>query len=314
MLSVTVASEAGDPAVANEDWAQAGGGLVVVLDGATVRTGTGCRHGVPWYVATLGPALVRIAADRTRPLPEALADAIRVTADRHRDTCDLDHPGTPSAATAVLRVNGGSLEHLVLGDVTIVLDTDTDTDTGTGAGTGTVTMTATGTATDPTTVTGSGTENGTMADTDTDSAIRVISDDRVERTALAERARADREPYGSPAKRAALLAMKHAELAARNRPGGYWIAAADPGAAAQALPGAGPLATVRRMAVLTDGAARLVMPFAAVDWSGVLDLLDRYGPAELIRRVRTVEASDPYGVRWPRNKRSDDATVAYVVH
>jgi hypothetical protein len=96
-MRVSTASEAGDVTTPNEDWACASEGLVVVLDGATARTDTGCRYGVAWYTAKLGSALTVNAVDRGVRLGDALADAIGSTAEQHRD-CDLTHPGTPSAS------------------------------------------------------------------------------------------------------------------------------------------------------------------------------------------------------------------------
>lgn len=267
-MRVATASEAGSPKTPNEDWVTAVENLIVVLDGATARTGTGCAHGVAWYTAKLGSSLAGLAADRDLPLVEALHGAIRSAASHHEQSCDLQHPGTPSAATAVLRLNHTVLEYLVLGDVTVVIDT-TD-------------------------------------------GVRVVTDDRVDHTAKAEREEADRYPFGSAEKQAALLRMKHAELAARNQPGGYWVAAADPDAATQAITGAVALTHVRRVAVLTDGAARLVALFGLLNWPEVLDLLEQHGPTELIRRVRAIEAADPSCMRWARNKSSDDATVVYA--
>ncbi|MEV0397167.1 hypothetical protein [Polymorphospora rubra] len=266
-MDVASATAAGIPGRPNEDWAAAADGLMVVLDGATARTATGCTHGVAWYAAQLGSSIADLAADRRVRLDDALATAIRRTADRHRE-CDLTHPGTPSAGVAVVRLDGDVLEYLVLGDVTVAIDTP--------------------------------------------DGIRVVTDDRVDRTATAERADVDRHPLGSAEKQAALLRMKHAELAARNRPGGYWIAAADPTAAAYAITGSLPSDAARRTALLTDGAARLVSPFGLLDWPALLDLLDTAGPTGLIRRVRAVEATDPSCLRWPRNKRGDDATVVYA--
>jgi len=43
-------------------------------------------------------------------------------------------------------------------------------------------------------------------------------------------------------------------------------------------------------------------------------MVGRYGPAELIRRVRRAERSDPDGKRWPRGKPSDDASAVYCTH
>lgn len=90
------------------------------------------------------------------------------------------------------------------------------------------------------------------------------------------------------------------------------MATSDPTAAEHALTGDIPLSEVRQVAALSDGAARAVEPFGLYDWRGALDVLRESGPDELIRRVRTAEASDPEATRWPRNKISDDATAAYV--
>jgi hypothetical protein len=263
-LRTQVATDAGAPGIPSEDRAVVTPSFLVVLDGATVRTETGCIHGVAWYADHLAAAIVDNAS--LGPT-DALAAAIKQTADKHRDTCDLSHPGTPSAAVAIVQVSDGRLRYLVLGDVTIVLDLGAEE--------------------------------------------VVITDDRVGRTAVAERATADALPAGSPEKAAALVRMKRAELAARNVPGGYWIAASDPRAAEHALTGNLRLTQVRRAAILTDGATRIVDPFNVYDWHQTLELLERAGPTALISQVRATEAADPNGERWPRNKLSDDATAVY---
>ncbi|MEU5960342.1 hypothetical protein ABZ777_03950 [Micromonospora parva] len=239
----------------------------MVLDGATARTDTGCRHGVSWYAARLGAAVSALAVDPETTLASALSQAIEAVAKQHPE-CDLTSPGTPSAAVALLRADETEVEFLALGDVTIVLD-------------------------------------GT-------SGLQVITDERVDQTAKKQRRNADRFPIGSKEKQAALIEMKHAELAARNQPGGFWVAAADPSVAQHAITGSARLANLRQCAVLTDGAARIVRMFELLDWHGLLRLLNQEGPHELLRRVREVEQHDPVGARWPRNKRSDDATVVLV--
>jgi hypothetical protein len=52
--------------------------------------------------------------------------------------------------------------------------------------------------------------------------------------------------------------------------------------------------------------------FELTDWAGLLDILDEAGPDEVVRRIRAIETADPEGRRWPRNKRSDDATIVYA--
>jgi len=252
----------------NEDWFSASPHLVVVLDGATARTNTGCTHGISWYAAHLGSALSQGAADANLSLKDVLAAGIESVAALHPQ-CDLTHEGTPSAAVAMVRLQDGWVDYLVLGDVSIVLDTS--------------------------------------------AGISAVSDERVSQTAPIERRIADGYSIGSVEKSEALVRMKHAELAMRNRPGGYWIAAADPSAASQALARRIAIGSLRRFAVLTDGAARIVNVFGELSWRELLDLAEKDGPETVLRRVRVAEESDPEGVRWPRNKRSDDATLALAV-
>lgn len=258
------AIERGNAEKDNEDWVHVSQGLVLVLDGATARTDTGCAHGVAWFVDQLGKAIV----ERTGQLSvaAAVAASISYVAGLHPE-CDLAHPGTPSAAVGALRMAGDWVEHFVLGDVSVVLDVGDQ--------------------------------------------VRVITDDRVSLTASAERAEADRFPIGSSAKQDAMLRMKRQELAARNRPGGYWVAETNPAAVEHALTGQTRLDQLRRFAVLSDGAARAVATFGLYDWANALDLMQVAGATELIRQVRAAEQSDTDGTRWPRNKRSDDATAVF---
>jgi hypothetical protein len=142
--------------------------------------------------------------------------------------------------------------------------------------------------------------------------LEVITDNRVSTTALAERAVADALPNGSPKKAEALVRMKHAELAMRNVPGGFWVATSDPRVVKHAIIGQFPIRQIRRIALLTDGAARAVEPLQIHDWSSLIALLASSGPVELIHQVRAAETADPEAIRWPRNKVHDDATAAFV--
>lgn len=122
-MRVVVASEPGSPARANEDWVLTTPDVIAVMDGATARTDTGCVHGVAWFSTQLGAAVVKRAGNPAASLTNALAGAIADVAALHPE-CDLDHPGTPSAATAVVRLGSRAIEYLVLGDVTVLAEVD----------------------------------------------------------------------------------------------------------------------------------------------------------------------------------------------
>ena len=99
----------------------------------------------------------------------------------------------------------------------------------------------------------------------------------------------------------------------RNQPDGYWVAGAKPAAAYQAVTGSQPHDHVSRAALLSDGVSCLVELYAVVGWPELLGIMQQHGPTHVISRVREVEDADPTGTRWPRYKRSDDATAAFCL-
>ncbi|MFJ4898937.1 hypothetical protein [Streptomyces sp. NPDC088727] len=129
-MRMELATAAGIPGRSNEDWAATflpasgqGGGLVL-LDGVTPPQGDdGCVHSVPWFTARLGGALVELSGSRRDlTLREILAASIRRTADAHRPLCDLSHARTPQATVVMVRWDETAIEHLVLSDSVLLLE------------------------------------------------------------------------------------------------------------------------------------------------------------------------------------------------
>lgn len=325
-VRVSLATEAGSERP-NEDFAVAGPGVVVVVDGAGTPAAlpTGCVHGTAWYArrlavalhgrATAGVTAGATAAGAARGTPggavgpgldECLADAIEEVAALHGGACDLGDPMTPSATVAAVRIREDQVEWLVLADATVALDLAPTAPGGTGEG-----------RPSP-----GGTDSGrpSPAPFDRGAPSRdrlgqggplVVSDHRVTQVTRAQRLRmADELASLGPTGR--FHALVRAQRSAMNVQGGYWVAAADPKAAAEALTGSVPSARVRLAALLSDGAARVVDDFGVMDWPGLLALLAAEGPEGLIARTRELEHGDPDRRRWPRGKRHDDATAAVL--
>ncbi|WP_245572502.1 protein phosphatase 2C domain-containing protein [Actinokineospora enzanensis] len=104
--------------------------------------------------------------------------------------------------------------------------------------------------------------------------------------------------------------------AARNSPGGFWVASTVPDAAYQAVVGTLRTADVSRLAILSDGSARYVDRFGLSDWSGLLNVMEMSGPGELIERVRAaemLETEDDRRTRKLRGKVHDDATAVLLL-
>ncbi|MFF1837053.1 protein phosphatase 2C domain-containing protein [Streptomyces sp. NPDC058231] len=129
-MRIDLATAAGSPARPNEDWAATAlpasgqGGTLVLLDGVTPPQGDdGCAHSVPWFTARLGGCLVELSVSRRDlTLTEILAESIRRTAEAHRSLCDLSHVRTPQATVVLVRWDQDEIEHLVLSDSVLLLE------------------------------------------------------------------------------------------------------------------------------------------------------------------------------------------------
>ncbi len=130
-MRIELATQPGDSLRPNEDFvsvalpASGHGGALVLLDGVTPPPdgGTGCMHGVPWFTARLGGALLELAVSRPdMTLSDCLSAAISRTADAHRDGCDLSHRRTPQATVVLARWDATTVEHLVLSDSVLLIE------------------------------------------------------------------------------------------------------------------------------------------------------------------------------------------------
>lgn len=278
-MRVETATEPGDLRRPNEDHASlmlpasGGGGAFVVLDGVTPpEGGYGCVHGVPWFVARLGGALLELAGGRRDlTLVDCLAEAVARTAAAHRPTCDLSHARTPQATVAAARWDGTAVEHLVLSDAVLLLER---TDGSVQA----------------------------VLDTRLDELPPEVMDLGAAVRAL---------PPDSPERARTAAQYVAAVEALRNAPhgAGFHTAAADPSVARLAVTGEVPRDEIRSLLGMTDGASRWADVFRTGDWAGLLALVRAEGAAGLLARVRAAEKADPEGRAFPRGKRHDDATV-----
>jgi hypothetical protein len=139
---------------------------------------------------------------------------------------------------------------------------------------------------------------------------RAITDTKLDESVARLRPPAGLVP-GTPEHDAAWRAYTQGLDDARNQPGGYWLAAADPAAADHALTGSRPVAALSAVALLSDGASRLADRFHLATWTQICDILTAEGPQGLIAQVRAAESGDPRGERWPRGKIHDDATAVF---
>lgn len=181
----------------------------------------------------------------------------------------------PSSTVAMARVAGSRADLLVLGDSFIFYDT------GTGTGTGML----------------------------TDNRLAALC--QPERRRYRERLAAG-NGYDST-HRELLRALQREQRQHRNRPGGYWIAEADPAAARHALTLSVPVTAMGWAVLATDGTVNTARHLGLDDWPALAPA-DPGSLARFLARCHDWEEyDDPGGREYPRAKRHDDKTIVSVL-
>ena len=284
----------------NEDAWGAEGPLAWIIDGATQPGETVQSLDARTYAHALSRAIRERASDTETSLTEILADAIDRAA-----TWPATEPG-PAATVAMVRRSGSGFEWLVLGDAGLLLQAGGPGDSHVNGGDFPAGDLSVGDLSGPS---GGSPLRSAVAGRTTASPRRVtlITDDRLGSVAVPERearrrARAAGADASEIAERSAEL--YRAELAMRNRPGGYWVASDAPEAARHAL----------------HGYADTLGPVLLVS-DGMLDVLGTTSPWRTRRSAFTTWMDSPpeESVARVREARSgipgakvDDATLVVV--
>ena len=214
----------------------------------------------------------RITAHLTDQPATDLVDVLASAIAGTRDRLELSPGTSPSSTVSIVRVGDDHVDVLVLGDSPVIVG-------------------------------------------HIDQAPEVIVDDRLSRMPNPHRAGYRRRlsaGHGYDEQHRLMVGkMQAAQLSRRNRSEGYFIAEADPDAAAQAISRHYTRHQVGWAILATDGAADLLRHLGLADWPAIA--ADPTQASRLLRRASAWEAyADPDGRQLPRTKRHDDKTLAVI--
>ncbi|MGF1425539.1 hypothetical protein [Kitasatospora sp. LaBMicrA B282] len=224
-----------------------------------------------WYAQTLGE---HIAQQLTEQPAADLAQVLEEAIATLRAKHHLIPGVSPAATISIVRAGIEHLDVLVLGDSPVIL-------------------------------------------LDRDGEVRQVRDDRLAdlvgpRPELAELQRSLLAGYGfGEHHRDLLKALRTFQLTKINRPGGYWVAEADPIAARNAVTASISLIDVAAVLTMTDGVSCAVEDYGLYSWEELVRECASAGPAAVIDAIARAEQQDPAGQTWPRYKESDDKAAAY---
>jgi hypothetical protein len=147
-------------------------------------------------------------------------------------------------------------------------------------------------------------------------AVAIVTDERIDRLSLPQARRyRERLATGSgydDAHTATLRELQARQRARRNTQGGYWIASANPGAAAHAVTCTLPAAELEWIVLATDGAIDTARHLRLDNWEAIARS-DAAGLSSILERCHVWEQEiDPDGRALPRAKRHDDKAIAVI--
>ena len=129
---------------------------------------------------------------------------------------------------------------------------------------------------------------------------------------LSARVVAERKGLGIDAIRATVLPELRRARNTVNTVGGFWLLGADPDAAAHAGVTSLALSGPATVLLATDGFYALKDDYQMFDDRDLIASSQALGLVEMAAQVRRIEEGDPLGQRFPRMKKSDDATALLV--
>lgn len=264
---------------ANEDFVFATSRYGVLLDGATCLVGEPLFSGrfatnAQWLSHTVGAAICR-HLDEGHAVDEALARAVDLARAEFEDAVGsplsrIDRRLLPSATLSVAVVSGGEVEVVSLGDSpSVVLRSD-----------------------------------GTVA---------LLTDERLEALdAAAVRAMGERaagRALSGRERRALVDDVVRANRSLLNTPDGYWCLDPTGDALGHLRRVRAPAGEVAAVCGMSDGMYHAFSTFGLASLVDGVASLDYFGVQSLVDGMRTVEASDPDLMRYPRLKMGDDASI-----
>jgi serine/threonine protein phosphatase PrpC len=270
----------GSPERVNEDALGATGTIAFVLDGVTGLADSPLLSGksdAAWVAAVARDLFLEHGPGRAgdlRALIKIVTEGIVERFERERIRIPAERYELPWTTLSIIGITPGLLHIAYLGDSRVIVET-------------------------------SGGEIHNFGTNPTRTAFE-------QRLSARVAAQSKSTGLGSEASRALVLPELRRARNTVNTTNGYWLLGADPQAAAHA--GATSLALSGPATVLltTDGFYALKDDYERFDDRDLIATSQTLGLAEMGVQLRRIENDDPDGQRFPRMKKSDDATALLV--
>ena len=274
-----IISHAGNPA--NEDIAAIHNNSAWVLDGATGLYNRNLVHkdsDAKWFVDEWNEYLLKNIDNQDKSLKEIIKNGISITKNKYYNLVDENHIeplAFPSSGIALIRWCDNKLEYLVLGDCTFIYK-----------------------------------DNKGLVKSFKDYKLEQLDGEVINH--INKLINGENISLLEARQKSMDMLIKNRLL--RNTSEGYWILGFNESAADNCITGTIDLFEEHEYEILltTDGFYALIDKYKYTNETDIFRLLKDNTLDDLYRKIREIEYSDESGLKYPRLKKSDDASEVYL--
>ena len=247
-----------------------------VIDGATGLNNknlTGSRSDAYWFVNEWNKYLKENISDNSISIKEIIIKGIECISNKFYQIVTLKHidkVDLPSASIAIVRINNEVLEYFLLGDCTLVLENN----------------------------------KGKSL------IIKQELLDKLDNKAKIEMAKLmiNKGMNFIEAKQEInSLLVKHRLL--KNTPNGYWTLEFDKNAIENSLCGCFDFVECEKALLMSDGFSAIFDNYNYTDVNNIISIVEKQGLQQIYKIIRFIEEEDADILKFPRFKKSDDASA-----
>ncbi|MBK5241699.1 hypothetical protein [Clostridium sp.] len=260
----------------NEDIVYATDNYGWVIDGATGlnnKNFTGSLSDAYWFVNEWNNYLKENISDNSTGIKEIIIKGIECISNKFYHIVKLKHidrTDLPSASIVVIRINNKKVEYFLLGDCTLIV------------------------------------QNNNGKSLSIKQNLLDILDGKV-KTEMAKLMVDKGMKYIEARQEINSLLVKHRLL--KNTPNGYWTLEFDKNAVENSLCGCFDFVECKKILLMSDGFSVIFDNYNYVDKNNIISIVEKQGLEQIYNVIRFIEEEDADILKFPRFKKSDDASA-----
>lgn len=251
-----------------------------VIDGATGLNNknlTGTDSDAFWFVNEWNEYLKESITDSSRNIKEIVSSGIEFISNKFHQIIEQVHPDKidlPSASIVIIRVNDNKMEYFLLGDCTLIIQ-------------------------------------NASGESLVHKQYLLEKLDGIAKAEVLKLIRDKGMKFSEAKQKISSLLIKHRLL--KNTPEGYWTLEFEKEAVEKSLWGSVDLEECQKVLLMSDGFSAIFDSYSYTNKDNIISLIEEQGLQRACSIIRAIENEDSEILRFPRFKKSDDASAVFFI-